>query len=107
MTKILPLLALLFALVPFTAHAEDTDAVTAIIDIDNHTISITVDDLASCKNAIANRINSLKAIYQNNFTVSTVIGQCYDRSGQLLASGACGVKIGSGQLTRLCVPQMQ
>jgi hypothetical protein len=109
---VLPLAVVLFA---GRAHADDnttpqnatTQGMTAVIDIDNRPVSIAVDDLPSCVRAVASRVNSLKILYQNNFTVTDVIGECFSHDGKLVAGGRCGVKIGSGQITRLCIPDMQ
>jgi hypothetical protein len=87
------------------AHADGAAPVTAVIDIDNRSVSIGVDDLSSCVNAISNRINSLKMLYQDNLTATSVVAECFGHDGKLLASGRCGVKM-VGQLTRLCVPAM-
>jgi hypothetical protein len=89
-------------------RAEDgvSQGVTAVIDIGNRPVAIEVDDLPSCLRVIANRINNLKMLSQDSLTAADVTGQCFGRDGRLLASGRCGVKM-IGQMTRLCVPQMQ
>lgn len=108
--KILPLAALLLAAIFFAAPARADDSAaqgfTAVIDIDNRSVSLQVNDLPSCLRAITERINNLKMLYQNNLTVTDVVGECFDHKGQLAASGRCGVKIASGQITRLCIPEM-
>jgi hypothetical protein len=89
------------------ASAQDAAPITAVIDIDNRPVAIPVSDLQSCGRAITNRIESLRSLYQNNFTVTSVVGQCFGRDGQLLAAGRCGVRPNSGQATLLCVPDVR
>jgi hypothetical protein len=106
MKRALTFLTILFAAALNACPAQADDNVTAVIDIDNRPLAIQVADLPSCVQAIQSRINGLKNLYQDNFTVTDVIAACYARDGRLLASGRCGVKL-AGQAMRLCIPEIK